>query len=59
MSAAEIIAELPSLSPADLRQVRRKLVELAEENEEIALCDISATAGAQLLDRMEEEDGSR
>lgn len=56
MSAAEIMDELPKLNEAELRAVRRKLAELAAENAEIADCDAAARAGAQLLDRMEEED---
>lgn len=59
MSVAQIIAELPSLSPADLREVRRKLIELAEEDEEVAMCDASALEGALVLDRLEEENGAR
>jgi len=58
MSAAQIIAELPNLPPADLREVRQKLVELAEENEDAALCNATALEGARLLDRMEEESNS-
>jgi len=37
MSAAEIIKELPKLTEAERREVRRKLAELAAENEDIAL----------------------
>lgn len=59
MSAAQIIAELPKLTPADLREVRRKLVELAGEDGDVALCDAMALEGARLLDSMEEEDGPR
>jgi hypothetical protein len=55
MSAVEIISELPKLAPSELRAVRRKLVELSEENEDIALCDSAALDGAQLLDRLEAE----
>jgi len=57
MSATEILAELEKLSPRDLRQVRRKLVDLAERNEDVALCDAVALEAAQTLDRMEAEDG--
>lgn len=57
MSTAQIIAELPKLSPSELLEVRRKLVELAEENEEIALCDAAALEAAQGFDRMEEAHG--
>ena len=59
MSAAEIIAELPKLAPAELREVRRKLIEIAAEADEVALCDAAASSGAQLLDRMEAEDAAR
>ena len=60
MSVAEIIAELPKLTPADLRMVRRKLIELAEENDEVAACDAAAALdGAQTLDRLEAEDDAR
>ena len=54
MSVAQIIDELPMLTSADLRAVRRKLVELCEENEDIALCDATALEGAQSLDQMED-----
>ena len=59
MSVAQILSELPKLMPSDLLAVRRKLIELAEENEDIALCDAVAEEGAQMLDRMEEEDDTR
>ena len=59
MSVAQIIDELPMLTPADLRAVRRKLVELCEENEGIALWDATALEAAQSLDRMEAEDSVR
>jgi hypothetical protein len=56
VSATEILSELPKLTEAERRAVRRKLSELAAENEEIALCDQAALEGAMMLDRMEEED---
>ena len=59
MSVAEIITELPKLTPTDLRMVRRKLIELTEENGEVASCDASALEGAQMLDRLEAEDDAR
>ncbi len=54
-----IITELPKLTAADLLAVRRKLIEISEENEDIALCDASALEGALLLDQMEAEDRAR
>ena len=59
MSAAQIIDELPKLTPADLLAVRRKLIEISEENEGVALCDAAALEGAQLLDQMEAGDDAR
>ena len=59
MSTSQILSELSHLTAADLLAVRRKLIELAEENEDIALCDATALEGAQMFDRMEAEDGAR
>ena len=59
MSAAQTIDELPKLARAELLAIRRKLVELAEQNDEIAACDASALDGAQSLDRMEQENAGR
>lgn len=56
MSAAQIIQELPKLSEAERRAVRQKLVELAAENRDIEMCNEAALEGAQMLDRVEEED---
>lgn len=59
MSAAEILNELPKLTEAERRAVRQKLVELAAANEAVALCDQTATEGAMMFDRMEDEDARR
>ena len=59
MSAAQIIDELPKLTPADLLAVRRKLIEISEENEDVAMCDAAALEGAQLLDKLEAGDDAR
>ena len=59
MSVAEILTELPKLTPTDLRMVRRKLIEIAEEDSGAAACDAAALEGAQALDRLEAEDGAR
>jgi hypothetical protein len=56
MSAAEIIQELPRLSEADRRQIREVLLEIANQDQDVALCNQAALEGAQLLDRMEDED---
>ncbi len=59
MSTAEILNELPKLTEAERRDVRQKLVELAAANEAVALCDQTATEGAMMFDRMEDEDARR
>lgn len=59
MSAAEILKELPKLTEAERRAVRQKLLELAEENEAVALSNQAALEGAMILDRVEDKDASR
>ena len=59
MNAMEIINQLPKLTDAERRAVRDKLLELAAENEDIALCHESALQAARMLDQMEEEDARR
>jgi hypothetical protein len=56
MSATDIIKELPRLTEADRRHIREVLLEIANENPDVALCNHSALDGAQLLDRMEDDD---
>jgi hypothetical protein len=56
MSAAQIIDELPRLTEAERRAVREKLLELAQENQDIAACNQAALDGALLLDRLEDTD---
>ena len=57
MSAIEIINELPKLSEADRRAIREVLLEIANANPDVALCNQAALEGAIMLDRMEEKDG--
>lgn len=56
MSVAEIIKELPKLTEPDRRTIREALLEIANENPDVALCNQSALDGALMLDRMEDED---
>ncbi len=56
MSAKEIINELPKLTEAELRLVRRRLVEIAAQNQDIDLCNQAALDGAVMPDRMEDDD---
>jgi len=55
MSAAEIIRELPKLTEEERRAVRQTLLDLANQNEDIAACNQAALEGAALLDRMESQ----
>ena len=59
MSAAEIIRELPKLTEADLRAIREVLLEIANADADVGLCNRSAVEGALMLDRMEDEDARR
>ena len=59
MSAAEIIRELPKLTEADRRAIREVLLEIANENPDVALCNQAALEGAMMLDRMEDDDARR
>ena len=59
MSATDIIRELPKLTEADRRAIREGSLEIANTNPDVALCNQAALEGAQLLDRMEDEDARR
>jgi hypothetical protein len=57
VSATEIIQELPKLTEAERREVRRKLAELsAVADEDVALCHETALATFQELDKREADD---
>ena len=56
MSASEIIKELPKLSEADRRAIREGLLEIANQDSDVAMCNQAALDGALILDRMENED---
>ncbi len=59
MSAVEIIRELPRLTESDRRAIRQALLEIANADPDVALCNQVATEGALLLDRMEDDDARR
>ena len=59
MSAAEIIRELPKLTEQERRAIRQTLLDLANQEQDIAACNQSALEGAVLLDRMEDQDAER
>ena len=56
MSTSEIIQELPKLPESDRRAIREALLELANQDPDVALCNQTALEGAMTLDRMEQED---
>ena len=56
MSASDIIKELPRLSEADRRAIREVLLEIANQDRDVALCNEAALDGALMLERMEDED---
>ena len=59
MSVSEIIKELPKLSEAERRAIREGLLEIANQDSYVSLCNQAALEGALMLDRMEEEDARR
>ncbi len=59
MSAAEIIRELPKLTEADRRAIREALLDIANQDPDVALCNQAALDGAIMLDRMEDDDARR
>jgi hypothetical protein len=56
MSVAEIIKTLPVMSEADRRAIREVLLEIANQDADVALCNQAALDGALMLDRMEDDD---
>ena len=59
MSASEIIKELPRLSEAERRAIREVLLEIANQDPDVAVCNQAAVEGALMRDRMENEDAQR
>ena len=55
----EIIQELPRLTEQERRAVRQVLLDIANQDEDVAVCHQSALEGARMLDRMEDEDAQR
>ena len=59
MSATDIIKELPRLSEQERRAIRQVLLDIANQDAEIAACNQAALEGAMMLDRLEDEDAQR
>ena len=55
VSASEIIKELPKLSEADRRAIRDGLLEIANQDSDVAMCNQAALDGVLMLDHMENE----
>ena len=55
MSASEIIKELPKLTETERRAIREELLEIANQDPDVALCNQAALDGALMLDEMENE----
>ena len=53
MSATEIIKEIPKLTEIDRRAIRQVLLDIANQDEDVAACNQSSLEGAVMLDRME------
>jgi hypothetical protein len=56
VSVTEIIKELPKLSEAERRAIRQRLLDIANQNQDVALCNQAALEGAMLFDRMEDDE---
>ena len=56
VSASEIIRELPKLTEAERRAIRVGLLEIANQDPDVALSNQSALEGALMLDRLENDD---
>ncbi len=58
MSTNEILEELPKLSREDRRAIARRIFGLEEEREELDWAAQAADQAFQLLDKLEEKNGS-
>jgi predicted DNA-binding protein (UPF0278 family) len=59
VGTSEIIKALPKLSEAERRAIREGLLESANQDPDVALCNQAALDGALMLDQMEDEDARR
>ena len=56
MSATEIINELPRLTEKERRAIRQILLDIANQDDDVAACNEAALQGALILDRLENGD---
>ena len=59
MSAAEIISELPKLSPRERREIARQIFDLEDDAQVLADCDARADQNFLMLDKLEADDAAR
>jgi len=59
MTATEIVKEIPKLTELERRAVRQALLDVANQDPQIAACNEAALQGALMLDRMEDDDAQR
>jgi hypothetical protein len=55
----EIIKELPRLTEQERRAIRQVLLDIANQDDDVAACNQAALEGAMLFDRLENEDAQR
>jgi hypothetical protein len=55
----EIINELPRLTEQERRTIRQVLLDIANQDHDVAACNQAALEGAMLLDRLEDKDAQR
>ena len=51
--------QIPKLTEAERRAIRQVLLDLANEDPDVAACNESALEAAKMLDRLEDEDAQR
>jgi len=59
MSAAEIMKQIPRLTDTERRAIRQMLLDLANQDADVASCNQAALEGALIFDRTEDEDVQR
>jgi hypothetical protein len=52
----EIINELPRLTEEERRAIRQVLLDIANQDDDVAACNDAALQGALMFDRLENED---
>jgi len=53
MSLAEILEEIPKLTPMERREISLHVLSMEPDEEDLAICDHNATEGFSILDLLE------